>query len=316
MVSIVHRTFNDPDAYQQAIRLAHASDITVSERGAFDAKLTKIDLGRVWVQRGIDNLPRTMHIGIGAGRRAIAFLADRQAPPFIQSGAEFGAGDVVSFGQASSHFQRTFGPTCWASMSLPTDFLEEAVRAIAGWDIADPSTTLWVKPSAAHLTRLRQLHHAANRMASFGDSALDHPEILRALEQNLTLAMVAGLTGGREEIRGYGWHRHQQIMQRFKEWLDANTGRAVYLQEICTALNISAPTLRRCCEQYLGMSPMKYLWLRRMQLARQELQQRHSQTNVTATAMNFGFWHLGRFAEEYRSLFGETPRTTLARSPS
>ena len=36
--------------------------------------------------------------------------------------------------------------------------------------------------------------------------------------------------------------------------------------------------------------------------------------SVTAAAMNFGFWHLGRFIDEYRSLFGEVPRATIVRS--
>ena len=61
------------------------------------------------------------------------------------------------------------------------------------------------------------------------------------------------------------------------------------------------------------MSPMQYLWLRRMNLVRRELQQQNLRTTVTTTAMNFGFWHLGRFADEYRSLFGESPSSTLAR---
>lgn len=112
---------------------------------------------------------------------------------------------------------------------------------------------------------------------------------------------------------GDGWHRHQQIILRFRGWLETNSHRAVYLHEVCTALNVSAQTLRRCCEEHLGMSPIYYLWLHRMNLARQELQQRHPQATVTAVAMNFGFWHLGRFAGEYRSLFGESPSETLRR---
>jgi AraC-like DNA-binding protein len=105
-------------------------------------------------------------------------------------------------------------------------------------------------------------------------------------------------------------------MLRFREWLESNNTRAVYLQEVCSALEVSAPTLRRCCEEHLGMSPMQYLGLRRLNLARQELQRRSSQTSVTTTAMNFGFWHLGRFADEYRALFGESPSATLARCSS
>ena len=127
------------------------------------------------------------------------------------------------------------------------------------------------------------------------------------------IVAIMGDDVGWSKARGRGWHRRQQIILRFRDWLDTNGERAVYLQEVCTALNVSAPTLRRCCEEHLGVSPMYYLWLRRMNLARQELQQRHSQTTVTATAMKFGFWHLGRFAGEYRSLFGESPIETLTR---
>ncbi len=313
MASVICRTFNDPRDYERGVRLARVSDLVVSERGVFDATLTITNVGRVWLQSGSERLARSMRFAIGDSRRSLAFLADGQATPVIQSGAEFGAGDVVSFGQNTSHFQRTFGPIRWAGISLIPGDLEEAVKAIVGRDMGDPSTSLWVKPSAEHLTRLRQLHHDVNRMASSGEPALGHQEVRRSLEQTLTVAMVACLGGEAERGHGSGSQRYQQIMLRFGEWLDTNNDRAVYLQDVCTALNVSAPTLRRCCEEHLGMSPMRYLWLRRMNLARQELQQRHSQTSVTVTAMNFGFWHLGRFADEYRSLFGEPPSATLTR---
>ncbi len=316
MANVIHRTFSDPRDYERSIRLARVSDLVVSEQGAFDATLTIMNVGRVWLQCGSESLARTMRIAIEDPWRSLLFLADRQAAPVIQSGEEFGAGDVLSFGQNTSHFQRTFGPIRWAGMSLFPGDLEEAVTAIGGRDMGSPSTSLSVKPSAEHLARLRRLHCEVNQMASSGEAALDHPEVRRSLEQTLTVAMVACLAGDAEKSHGSGWHRHQQIMLRFREWLDANNDRAVYLQEVCSALHISAPTLRRCCEEHLGISPMHYLWLRRMNLARQELQQRQSQTSVTATAMNFGFWHLGRFADEYRSLFGEPPGATVARHAS
>ncbi len=311
MASVIHRSFNDPRAYERGIRLARVSDLVVSERGEFEATLTITNVGRVWLQSGSEKLARTMRIAIRNSPRSLAFLADGQTTTVIQSGAEFGAGDVVSFGQNTSHFQRTFGAVRWVGMSVPPGDLEKAAEAITGGGLGDPSTSLWSKPTAADLARLRGLHQEVNGMASTGDTMLDHPEVVRSLEQNLTAAMVMCLMGGTEHDRGAGWHRHQQIMQHFREWLDANHDRAVYLQEVCSALEVSAPTLRRCCEEHLGMSPMHYLWLRRMNLAHQELK-RHPQASVTTTAMNFGFWHLGRFADEYRSLFGESPSATLA----
>jgi AraC-like DNA-binding protein len=316
MASVIHRNIGDPRDYERRIRLARVSDLVVSEPGAFDATLTTTNVGRVWLQSGSESLARTMRIAIEDPWRSLVFLADRQAAPIIQSGEEFCAGDLVSFGLNTSHFQRTFGPIRWAAMALFPGDLEEAVTTIGGRDMGGPSTSLSVRPSAEHLAKLRRLHCEVNQMASSGGSAFDHPEVRRSLEQTLTVAMVSCLASAAEKSHGSGWHRHQQIMLRFTEWLDANNDRAVYLQEVCSALLVSAPTLRRCCEEHLGMSPMHYLWLRRMNLARRELQQRHSETSVTATAMNFGFWHLGRFAEEYRSLFGESPGATLARHAS
>jgi AraC-like DNA-binding protein len=316
MANVIQWTFDAPRDYERGVRLAWISDLVISEPGVFEASLTIMRIGRVWLQSGSENLARTFHIAIGDLPRSIAFLANGDATPIIQSGAEFGAGDVVSFGRNTSGFQRTFGPVRWAAMSLLPDHLEAAVNTMTGRELGDPSTSLYVKPPSALLFRLRKLFEEVTRMGISGEAILDHPEVRRSLEQALIAAMVGCLSTTAEKTHSAGWHRHQQVMLRFREWLDANNHRAVYLEEVCTALEVSAPTLRRCCEEHLGMSPMQYLGLRRLNLARQELQRRNSRTSVTATAMNFGFWHLGRFADEYRSLFGETPSATLARRSS
>jgi AraC-like DNA-binding protein len=62
------------------------------------------------------------------------------------------------------------------------------------------------------------------------------------------------------------------------------------------------------------MGPIRYLWLRRMHLTRRALLQASPATaTVTAIATDHGFWELGRFASEYRALFGETPVASLRR---
>jgi AraC-like DNA-binding protein len=64
------------------------------------------------------------------------------------------------------------------------------------------------------------------------------------------------------------------------------------------------------------MGPKQYLLRRRMNLARQDLRQADaSTTTVTAIAANLGFWSFGRFATDYKALFGEMPSTTLRCSP-
>jgi AraC-like DNA-binding protein len=59
--------------------------------------------------------------------------------------------------------------------------------------------------------------------------------------------------------------------------------------------------------------PARYLRLRRLNAVRRELLRAKPGTvRVTDTAMRWGFWELGRFAREYRALFGELPSETVA----
>src|SRR3954452_103445 len=102
--------------------------------------------------------------------------------------------------------------------------------------------------------------------------------------------------------------RHHNVITRFKEYLEAHAGMPLHLVEICAALGTRERTLRAACEQHLGMGPIRYLNLRRMNLARRALARAEpSTTTVTQVATDFGFWELGRFSVSYRALFGETP---------
>jgi AraC-like DNA-binding protein len=102
------------------------------------------------------------------------------------------------------------------------------------------------------------------------------------------------------------------IIRRFEEFLATNYDRPLYLAEICTAIGASERTLRMCCQEHLGTGPVRYLWLRRIHLARRALILANPETKTVAqTATDHGFWELGRFSVEYRALFGESPSDTL-----
>ena len=60
MPSSAVRTFTDPDDYTAAIR-GTSAELTLIGRGRFNAKLTRIDLHRLWMHRFSDNLPRIAH---------------------------------------------------------------------------------------------------------------------------------------------------------------------------------------------------------------------------------------------------------------
>jgi transcriptional regulator GlxA family with amidase domain len=78
---------------------------------------------------------------------------------------------------------------------------------------------------------------------------------------------------------------------------------------------VSERTLRACCTEFLGMSPIRYVLLRRLREVRSALREADPQIeNVAEIAHRFGFAQLGRFAGTYRAIFGEAPSTTLQRT--
>ena len=113
-----------------------------------------------------------------------------------------------------------------------------------------------------------------------------------------------------------GAQRHEVIVKRFEEFLEANPNTPLYLTEICTAIGAAERTVRAACEDHFGMGPIRYLALRRMHLVRRALSLADSsRKTVTQIATDHGFWELGRFATAYRALFGEPPSVTLRQPP-
>jgi AraC-like DNA-binding protein len=199
-------------------------------------------------------------------------------------------------------------------MSLTHEDLAAGGQAIIGNPLAAPSFTHRIRPPQPLLARLSNLHKAAAHLAKSAPDILANPEVARAMEHALIEVMILCLAGGGPIDTRSAHRHHHAVMRRLEEVLQASSGEPLYMTELCTAAGVSYRMLRDCCQEHLGMSPKRYLWLRRMHFARRALRNADPMTmTVTETATNYGFWELGRFSVAYRSLFGEPPSTALRR---
>jgi transcriptional regulator GlxA family with amidase domain len=104
-------------------------------------------------------------------------------------------------------------------------------------------------------------------------------------------------------------------MVRFEDALAAHSGSQLNMPALCSAIGVSERTLRTCCTEFLGMSPTRYLLLRRLNMARSALRRADPATaSVAEIARTHQFLEPGRFAVTYRTVFGEMPSSTLRRS--
>ena len=100
------------------------------------------------------------------------------------------------------------------------------------------------------------------------------------------------------------------------ECIEAATalGPVPSVAELAKEVGASDRWIRAAFNQRFGMPPSAWFRVRALHGARRELTSANrSQTSVTEIAMNWGFWHLGRFAGTYRRHFGEHPSETLKR---
>ena len=307
--------FADPGQYAVGIRAADVT-VTPTAAGDFRAMIARIDFERLWMQRVSESAPLIKFSAVHRARAPILFLTRANQPAIRHGGVEVSGDDIVVYGSGVSIHHRTTTPCQWGSMSLSPDDLARAASVMVGRELSAPADTYRVRPDPEHLAHLRELHATAGKLAWSAPEVLAHPEAARSLEDALTRAMLRCLTDGARLETDRGFRNHLAVMARLEDFLAANPSRPLYLSEICAAANASERTLRLCCQEHLGMRPVRYLWLRRMHLARRALQiAGEASTTVTSIAMAHGFWELGRFSVAYRGLFGEPPLTTLRRPP-
>jgi AraC-like DNA-binding protein len=304
--------FSDPQSYQAAIRPAEA-EILVTANGVFHAELKRIELARFWVQSGSENLPRIANSATRKDRPPIFFLT-RDQVSISHSGRNLEFGEIVVGGSGATHHHRTTGPCHWATLSLTQSDFAAAFSAVVGQNLSNRSVTRYLRPPRLEMARLLGLHQAVEQLAEAPAEILAQPEPVRTLEQALLHALVTCVSVSAPAQMSWGTIRHTVIIARFEELLAANYDRPLHLPEICAAIGASERTLRVSCMEHLGMGPVRYLWLRRMHLAHRALILTMPGTStVTEIATANGFWELGRFAVEYRKLFGEAPSVSLRR---
>lgn len=311
----VVRVFTDPDDYATSIRAATVQ-MTVMERGGFSAKLTCIDLQRLWMQRFSENLPRIADAANLISGRAFISFRTQPGPSLLQEGIEMQPSAILRHGPAHDYYQRSSGFACLGTMSLPVEEISSAGETMAGLDLTTPPDATLITPQPAAIARLQRLHAAAGHLAERAPEIIANSDAAHGLEQALIEAMIDCLGHGHEQKNTLAQGLHAIVMRRFRRVIEENPEQPLYILDICNTIRVSDRTLRLCCQEHLGMSPKHYLLLRRMAFVRRALRAAEADAvTVTDIATRYGFWQLGRFAVEYRSLFGETPSATLHRQP-
>ena len=289
-------------------------DLLATSQGAFKAHLTWATLHHMQLLHSEEDMPRIAYVSLAPMLVFVGF-ATRPDPPMVWGGVELQTGDIIFHGQGERFHQRTTGPCSWSLVGLAPEHLERYCEVLSGKTLSVPAAARILRPAARDAARLRRLHAQACRLAETRPKVLAHPEVARAIEQGLIHALVTCLAA-RARDDGAARRHHARIMVRFEEVLADHPNRPLHMPELCALIGVTDRTLRSCCAEFLGISPSRYMLLRRLQAVRIALRDADPATaSVAEIAGGCGFTELGRFAGAYQTAFGESPSTTLRRAP-
>ena len=269
------------------------------------------------MQRFSDNLPRIAHSAARTGARhhhASAHTLDQAWPGAV---AELQPTNIMRHIEVGPAFSIHPGPLAGVPCRCRWRIWLPSGAAIAGLDLTPPRDALYPSPHHAAMAKLqpaarRRPGHLAERCSR------NHRQSRRGAWAGAGACSGAGrLPQSRKEARrGY----RSALRRRAIDPAPVSQGngedpdQALYIPDLCRAIRVSGEDVALVLPG-AAWDPKRYLQLRRMHLARRALREGVStKTTVTEIATQYGFWQFGRFAGEYRSLFGELPSATLSHS--
>ncbi len=306
-------SFADADDYQASLRDI-LTEFVVTQRGAFSARMTRITLRHLHLLRTQETLSRVAYVALPPELVFVSFSAD-PALPLVWRGVTLEPGEIMLHSRGERLHQRTIGVSCWGLISLPPASLATFGKVLTGSALAPPVSGQILRPTARDRRHLLRVLTEAAHLAGTRPHILGHPQVVRAMEQELADVLVACLTDCKVRIETGAMRRAARIMNGFEDFLATNLHQSLHLPELCAAIGVSDRSFRNCCAAVLGVSAWRYMQLRRLTRVRAAIVRADpKKARIAELAVRGGFTQRGRFAALYRAAFGETPSTTLRRA--
>ena len=306
--------FSDHDELVSLIQGGDAEFIQKG-RGAFEGSFTFMGLDGGTLQFGHIKLP---HIGRGASKvKRLGFLLRLDLRgEWIWGGKVMDPRSIFYLAPHAEHQDICPGDSSWAFLSFEPSLMDKTSSRLLGGDLALPAggSKLFL-PDAETFEVLRRRLKAMHAAVQVDPSLLQVPAIRHGMRDSV-LAPLSAAVRSASRIRPTSENAavRRRVSRQVDAYLDATRGETIYLSDLCAVAGVSERTLRTVFQENYRMSPVRYLRVRRLHQVRWMLRRIDADRNtVQSVANRFGIWHLGRFAAEYRHLFGESPLQTLRR---
>lgn len=299
----------DPDAFAEVIR-----------GGAFDHK----SLGHGLLNADIESWAAA-GVSVDRGHYGFATLVEGEFHPdqlcfgLVDSpgvgawinGNHVRRNHVQSYAEGADMLYRAEADTRWAALQVSRERLQARAIETTGRTLALPSKGMVDRAlSPESVDRLRRRIDRALR-----DARSDAASAADQHAEGILDTLVAALRPLESDADAKIAARQTETIRRALRWMRDHSATGYDSEPLCRSLEIPERTLQLYFRTCLGHAPSRVHRQLRLHQVRQALlsDRTRDPARVTAAATRFGFEHLGRFAGDYRKLFGERPSDTVRR---
>ena len=107
-----------------------------------------------------------------------------------------------------------------------------------------------------------------------------------------------------------GFQHRKTVVKKVREFIRENISENITIGQLCEIANVSRRTLQYSFETILGITPLQFVRITRLNGVRRTLHSNTQHVSISDIAAQWGFWHLSQFSKDYKTLFGQLPSQT------
>lgn len=282
--------------------------------GGSDMNLLHCVLPNSVINRGI-YAPAVLVNGVFSEKTVTIGTMLRQRQPTLVNGVPVEPGTIQFYAENTELCYRAWPDGTWLTFAISRERILQFCMEHFGVIPELPPRNIGHMGAPGNIaTRLRtglcdldQSLHTISREAT-------SPRLGQSVEHDILLQISHMMCEGVFK-RGAGEPRRirhcTEIMRDAMALVEQDPGELLDLHSLSTATGLSPRTLQRTFQTECGLTPQEWFRVERLNRVRNELLNDSSEGSITRAATRWGFFHLSRFAQYYRDLFGERPSDTL-----
>ena len=274
-------------------------------------RMTSTELCDVVLTKGQEGAA-SIFTGGAAADSFVVFVSLNGTDSFKVDGRRLGSGEFAWMAPGCLSHIESDRPSSWLRIAIPHDAV---VSRFASGDVTIARASLdsnQVRSARGPVTDLVQLARRIFRLESRGNSPLT-PAVEQAIKRELmdTVYQMLVLSTYRKS-RGRPAPGTQRALDRALTLIETRPGEKLKADELSGTAGVSERTLRNMFSRHFAMSPHRYLMITRLHGVRAAIHTAQPGDSVTSLCGDFGISDFGRFASQYRQLFGVLPSQDLA----